>query len=63
MTPDKKLEWFRSRGWSEEDIQRVKNLAVNRWEESYKQYSFSPPVAAPSTSTSSSETPPTRPVS
>ncbi|KAJ7449000.1 hypothetical protein FB451DRAFT_950729, partial [Mycena latifolia] len=35
MSPNKKLDWFRSRGWSEDEIERIKNLVVHRWEESY----------------------------
>ncbi|KAJ6532496.1 hypothetical protein B0H19DRAFT_887604, partial [Mycena capillaripes] len=36
MSPDKKLDWFRSRKWKDEDIERIKKLAIDRWEESYK---------------------------
>ncbi|KAJ7880221.1 hypothetical protein B0H13DRAFT_2345689 [Mycena leptocephala] len=54
MSPDKKLHWFRSRGWSEENIERIKNLTVSRWEESYKWSSSAPTAAAtPVASTSS----------
>ncbi|KAJ7609204.1 hypothetical protein DFH06DRAFT_1017376 [Mycena polygramma] len=46
MSPDKKLDWFRNRRWSEEKINRVKTLVVDRWEESYKKYSSVAPTAA-----------------
>ncbi|KAJ7732837.1 hypothetical protein B0H16DRAFT_1732564 [Mycena metata] len=48
MSPDKKLDWFRSRKWKDEDIERIKNLAIDRWEESYK--AFSKASTAPATS-------------
>ncbi|KAJ7165348.1 hypothetical protein C8R46DRAFT_876188, partial [Mycena filopes] len=35
MSPDKKLEWFRQRQWSEEDIARIKERVVSRWQTSY----------------------------
>jgi hypothetical protein len=51
MTPNKKLDWFRARNWSEEKIASIKHLVVSRWEESYKKLSKSAPsIATPSNS-------------
>lgn len=35
MCPDKKLEYFRKRGWAESDIDTTKALAIHRFQESY----------------------------
>ncbi|KAJ6556343.1 hypothetical protein B0H19DRAFT_1293404, partial [Mycena capillaripes] len=58
MFPDKKLDWFRSRKWKDEDIERIKKLAIDRWEESYKAFSkvsTAPPTAEASSSASAGE--------
>ncbi|KAJ7488368.1 hypothetical protein FB451DRAFT_1337405 [Mycena latifolia] len=57
MSPNKKLDWFRSRGWSEDEIERIKNLVVHRWEESYQRFS-TPPAANPATQASTSSSRP-----
>jgi hypothetical protein len=36
MCPDKKLKWFKERGWTTEAIEEVRQLVLRRWEESYK---------------------------
>ncbi|KAJ7107694.1 hypothetical protein C8R44DRAFT_834190 [Mycena epipterygia] len=58
MSPDKKLDWFRTRKWPEDDINHIKDLTIRRWEESYKGFSSSPPVATtqPQASTSARAT-------
>lgn len=45
MSPDKKLDWFRRKGWSEVEIADVRRLVVTRWDESYKALSI--PATAP----------------
>ncbi|KAJ7504698.1 hypothetical protein B0H11DRAFT_2221432 [Mycena galericulata] len=36
MCPDKKLQWFKDRGWTREDVEELRSLVVRRWEKSYK---------------------------
>jgi hypothetical protein len=60
LCSDKKLEWFRKRGWTPEEVEEVRQLVIRRWNESYKPVSVTPtttaavavPLAAP-TATSS----------
>ncbi|KAJ7189229.1 hypothetical protein C8R46DRAFT_878180, partial [Mycena filopes] len=57
MTPNKKLNWFRERGWSDDKVKAIKDLAVSRWEESYKKFALpSSSTTAPSTSVSTAST-------
>ncbi|KAE9383065.1 hypothetical protein BT96DRAFT_961106 [Gymnopus androsaceus JB14] len=35
MSPEKKLQWFGSRGWSQEEITQVTERVLKRWSESY----------------------------
>ncbi|KAH8110930.1 hypothetical protein DFH11DRAFT_728116 [Phellopilus nigrolimitatus] len=50
MCPDRKLKWFRDRGWSTEAIEDVRQVVNKRWKESYEVH------AAPSATSSSSTT-------
>lgn len=36
MCPDKKLQWFEDHGYDSEDVEEVRKLVINRWNESYK---------------------------
>ncbi|KAH8113039.1 hypothetical protein DFH11DRAFT_1689602 [Phellopilus nigrolimitatus] len=36
MSPDKKLAWFIKQGFSFDEVQKIQNLVIARWEESYK---------------------------
>lgn len=47
MSPDRKLDWFRNKGWSKAEIKEVRCLIVVRWDESY--VSVSTPAATVST--------------
>jgi len=54
MCPDKKLNWFAKRGWSQNDIEEVRELVIKRWEESYNKpmaqedvLATSPPTTGP----------------
>ncbi|KAF9037433.1 hypothetical protein BDP27DRAFT_1245195, partial [Rhodocollybia butyracea] len=35
MSPEKKLQWFTKRGWSEEDIAKTTATVLRRWSQSY----------------------------
>jgi hypothetical protein len=35
MSPDKKLDWFRRRSYTEAEILRIRHLVVTRWSETY----------------------------
>ncbi|KAF7341582.1 putative AC transposase [Mycena sanguinolenta] len=55
LCPDRKLQWFRDRMWTDEQIADLRSLVVRRFTESYK--TPSPPTAPPpSASTSASTT-------
>ncbi|KAJ7720701.1 hypothetical protein B0H16DRAFT_1335916, partial [Mycena metata] len=54
MSPDKKLDWFRRRQWTSDDIERVKNLTIERWEESYKMFSKAASTTSPTNEASTS---------
>ncbi|KAH8105595.1 hypothetical protein DFH11DRAFT_1691980 [Phellopilus nigrolimitatus] len=46
MSPDKKLAWFVRQGFSFDEIQKIRDLVIARWEESYKSFrtQHGPPV-------------------
>jgi hypothetical protein len=50
MSPDKKLEWFKQRGWTADEIAEVRKLVVDRFNNSYCTASPSPPTAPASLS-------------
>jgi hypothetical protein len=50
MSPDKKLEWFKQRGWTEDEIAEVRKLVVDRFNNSYCPTSLRPPAASASLS-------------
>jgi hypothetical protein len=37
MCPYKKFAWFRTRGYSEDDIKNIRNQVVNQWQADYQQ--------------------------
>ncbi|EJD08421.1 uncharacterized protein FOMMEDRAFT_71609, partial [Fomitiporia mediterranea MF3/22] len=38
MSPDKKLSWFITNGFTMAEVQEIRKMAITRWEESYKKY-------------------------
>ncbi|KAH8116611.1 hypothetical protein DFH11DRAFT_1506311 [Phellopilus nigrolimitatus] len=54
MSPDKKLAWFIKQGFSFDEVQKIQNLVIARWEESYKCFQTQHIPAAPSVSATSS---------
>lgn len=49
MSPDKKLDWFRMKGWSDAEVADVERLVVARWDQSYKA------ISAPATTASTAD--------
>ncbi|KAL1697946.1 hypothetical protein EV121DRAFT_218879, partial [Schizophyllum commune] len=35
LSPDRKLQWFKTRGYSDSDVQAIRDRAFKRWKESY----------------------------
>lgn len=44
MCPDRKLKWFKDRGRTAAQIEEIRKLVINRWEQTYK------PLSEPQTS-------------
>ncbi|KAJ7106306.1 hypothetical protein C8R44DRAFT_745377 [Mycena epipterygia] len=44
MCPDKKLQWFKSCGWTAEAVEEVWQLVISQWEKSYKVIALQPPT-------------------
>lgn len=36
MSPQRKLKWFREQGYTTQEIEELRQIVVNRWEESYR---------------------------
>ncbi|KAJ7644487.1 hypothetical protein FB45DRAFT_737456 [Roridomyces roridus] len=58
LCPDRKLQWFRERGWDDDKIKDLRSLVVRRFTESYKTQSTTAPTSthapAPSSQTAAS---------
>jgi hypothetical protein len=47
MCPDRKLKWFKDRGRTTAQIEDIRKLVINRWEESYKPLLAEPQMSIP----------------
>ncbi|KAK7021616.1 putative AC transposase [Favolaschia claudopus] len=57
MCPDRKLQWFRERGWKDDQISEIRSLVIRRFTESYKTSASATPAAtSPSDTISTSST-------
>ncbi|KAL0058691.1 hypothetical protein AAF712_014619 [Marasmius tenuissimus] len=53
MSPNKKLDWFKKHGRTETQVEEIKKLVIQTWNQSYRPACFAPPQSAgPSTSAS-----------
>jgi hypothetical protein len=40
MCPDRKLQWFKERNYSDTDIKKIQTLVIKRWEADYAKYAL-----------------------
>jgi hypothetical protein len=50
MSPHRKLDWFRERGYTTAEIEHLKNLVTERWNESYRHLDLGSEDVTPDTS-------------